>query len=233
MVALYGHALMKRWTGGGVSEGSAGRFPRGGAVRKTCFLMSFATLALAACSTKKTAVNDEFKKDLELASSSDGIAVGSGATNQGLQVVSAIERTAPAPKTPAPSSRVRKYHKAPDATIAPVLVEAPSTVATPEPAPVTTAPVAVDPAPPVSPRPQPQVVNYPVGGNPGTISRGPSTGEIIGAVLGAVLRGAVVHGGGDGDSCDPRTEGRNRGTMVNRRFPGGMTMPTGTYPGRR
>ena len=202
-------------------------------MRKTFLLMSCATLALAACSTKKTAVNDQLKKDLELASSSDGITVGSGGTNQGLQVVSAIERTAPAPKTLAPSSKVRKYHKAPSPTIAPVVAEAPATVTAPEPTPVTTAPVAVDPAPPVSPRPQPQVVNYPVGGNSGTISRGPSTGSVIGSIFGAVLRGVVVGGMGDGDSCDPRTEGRNRGTQVNRRFPGGMTMPTGTYPGRR
>jgi hypothetical protein len=188
-------------------------------VRKTYLLMSCAALALAACSTKKTAANDDLKKDLELASSSDGIAVGTGGTNQGLQVVSAIERTAPGPKAPAPSSKVRRYHKAPDAPPALVVAEAPATVTTPEPTPVTTSPVAVDPAPPVSPRPQPQVVNYPVGGNPGTISRGPSTGEVIGAVLGAVLRGVVVGGMGGGDSCDPRTEGRNRGhAAVNRRW---------------
>ena len=201
-------------------------------MRKAYLLIGCATLALAACSTKKTAVNGDLKKDLELASSSDGIAVGSGGTNQGLQVVSAIERTAPAPKAPAPSTRVRTHRKAPTATPAPVVAEAPATVTTPEPTPVTTAPVAVDPAPPISPRPQPQVVNYPAGGNPETISRGPSAGEVIGAVLGAVLRGAVVGGVMGGDSCDQRTENR-RHASVNQRFPGGMNLPSGIYPGRR
>jgi hypothetical protein len=209
-------------------------------VRRIYLLMSGATLALAACSTKKTTANDDFKKDIELASSSDGIAVGSGATNHGLQVVSAIERTAPAPKAPALSSRARKHHKASDASAAAVVGEDPATVGTPEAAPITTVPVTVDPAPPISPRPQPQVVNYPV-------SRGPSVCVVVGGVLGAVLRGTVA-GIGDCDACDPRTDGRNHlpaavnrrwwidgggSTMINQRFPGGMTTPSGTFPGHR
>jgi len=58
----------------------------------------------------------------------------------------------------------------------------------------------------------------------GTVSRGGGSGvgSVIGAVLGAVLRGGIVIGG-DGDTCDPRTDGRHGG-MVNRRF------PRGTFP---
>jgi len=71
-------------------------------VRKTYLLMSCAALALAACSTKKTAANDDLKKDLDMASTSDGIALASSSA-KGSQVVSAIERTSP----PAP-----RYSKA-------------------------------------------------------------------------------------------------------------------------
>jgi hypothetical protein len=59
---------------------------------------------------------------------------------------------------------------------------------------------------------------------------------VIGTILGVVIRGGVV---GDGDSCDPRTDGRGRGRiLVNRQIPfpgGGMgRMGTGTFPsGRR
>jgi len=186
-------------------------------------------MALAACSgTRKSTASDDLKKDLEMASSSDGLAVAPGTA--GTQVVSAIERTAPAPKAPAPATRARTYHKAPTHTPAPVVAEAPATVSTPEPTPVTTAPEApspvVEPEQPVSHRPQPQVGSIPTegGGMGGTVSRGGGSGvgSVIGAVLGAVLRGGIVIGG-DGDTCDPRTDGRHGG-MVNRRF------PRGTFP---
>jgi hypothetical protein len=197
-------------------------------VRRTFLLVSAATLALAACSgTKKSAANDDLKKDLEMASSNDGLAVAPGTA--GTQVVSAIERTGPAPKAPAPATRARTYHKAPTQTPAPVVAEAPATVSTPEPTPVVSAPEAPGPVvdQPVSHRPQPQVGTIPTegGGMGGTVNRGGGSGvgSVIGAVLGAVLRGGIVVG--DGDSCDPRTDGRHGG-MVNRRFPGGR----GTFP---
>jgi hypothetical protein len=186
-------------------------------VRKISLLIGGAVIALAACSSdKKPVANDDLKKDLEMASTSDGLGVGTGATNQSTQIVSAIERTAPAPKSPAASSKAHRYHKAPTKTIEPVVTEAPATVTTPEPIPVAQEPVATDPTP-VMPRPTPQTVSYP-GGNTGTVTRGPSTGSVIGAVLGAVLRGAVVGGMGGGDSCDPRTDGRRRnGGYINQR----------------
>ena len=198
-------------------------------MRKISLLIGGAVVALAACSgEKKTATNDDLKKDLELASTSEGLGVGTGAAN-GTQVVSAIERTTPAPKAPALSSKAHRYHKAPTRTVAPVTTEAPATVVTEEPTPVAPEPVAVDPTP-VIPRPQPQTVSYP-GGNTGNVGSGNNTGAVIGAILGAVIRGAVVGGMGDGDTCDPRTERRGRrGGSVNQRIPRIGTFPIGTFP---
>ena len=203
-------------------------------MRRISLFIGGAVVALAACSgDKQTAANDTLKKDLELASTSEGLGVGTGAATNGTQVVSAIERTAPAPKAPALSSKAHRYHKAPTQTPAPVLTEAPATVTTPEPTPVATEPVATDPGP-VMPRPTPQTASYP-GGNSGTIDRGPntgsSTGSVIGTILGAVIRGAVVGGMGGGDTCDPRTEGRHRrggggpSISINQRIP-----RIGTFP---
>lgn len=198
-------------------------------MRKISLFIGGAIVTLAACSgSKKSATNDDLKKDLELASTSEGLGVGTAATNPSTQIVSAIERTGPAPKTVARASKAPRYHKAPTHTVAPVETEAPATVTAPEPTPVATVPVAVDPAP-TMPRPAPQTASYP-GGNAGTVGSGTSTGSVIGSILGAVLRGAVVGGMGDGDSCDPRTEGRHRrgGTIsINQQIP-----RIGTFPRR-
>lgn len=198
-------------------------------MRKVSLLIGGAVVALAACSGQKQTAsgNDELKKDLELASTSDGLGVGTGA-NQSTQVVSAIERTTPAPKAPALSSKARRYHRAPTQTVAPVQTEATATVTTPEPTPVAPEPVAADPVP-VMPRPTPQTASYP-GGSTGDIGRGTSTGSVLGTILGAVIRGAVVGGMGGGDTCDPRTEGRNRRgggatISINQRIP-----RIGTFP---
>src|SRR3954462_4986650 len=87
-------------------------------MRKSYLLLAgVGAVLLAACSTdKKTSVNDDLKKDLELASSSDGITLANSSPNAGQQVVSAIERTAPAPKQKAPSNTVRRHKAAPKAT---------------------------------------------------------------------------------------------------------------------
>lgn len=207
-------------------------------MRKISLLIGGAVVALAACSggDKKTAANDDLKKELELASTSDGLGVGTGAVNPSTQIVSTIERTAPAPRAPAASARAPRHHRAPTHTVAPVETEAPATVTTPEPTPVATEPVAADPTP-VSPRPTPQTASYP-GGNAGTIGRGPdagpSAGSVLGSILGAVIRGAVV-GGMGGDTCDPRTDGRHgRGGArlpVGSTFPGGIVISRlGTVP---
>ena len=71
-------------------------------MRKSYLLLAGAgAVLLAACSgDKKASMNDDLKKDLELASSSDGITLANSSPNAGQQVVSAIERTAPPARQP-------------------------------------------------------------------------------------------------------------------------------------
>jgi hypothetical protein len=194
-------------------------------MRKTYLLLAGAgAVLLAACSAdKKTSMNADLKKDLELASSSDGITLANSSPNAGQQVVSAIERTAPAPKQKAPSNTVRRHKAAPKATPQVAQTTAPASVTQTEEQSVAPAPSANEPTP-VSPRPQPVAVSYPSGpssgGDDGRVSGGGSSaGAVIGTILGAVIRGGVV--GGDGDNCDPRTDGRGgrAGSLPNHQIP--------------
>jgi hypothetical protein len=214
-------------------------------MRKTYLLLAGAAV-LAACSAdKKTSMNDDLKKDLELASSSDGITLANSSPNAGQQVVSAIERTTPPAKQQTPSNRVRTHKPAPKSPPQVVRAKAPATVAQNEEQSV--APAPVDPTP-VSPRPQPVAVSYPSGassgGDDGRVSSGGSSaGAVLGTILGAVIRGGVV---GDVDNCDPRTDGRRPrypiaiGRQIPSTFPGsgrigrvigsGAGLPTGRMP---
>ena len=194
-------------------------------MRKSYLLLAGAgAVLLAACSgDKKVAMNDDLKNDLALASSSDGITLANSSPNSGTQVVSAIERTTPPARKVAPSTTVRRHKPAPKSPPQVVKTQAPAQVAQNEPQPVAQAPVSNDPMP-VSPRPQPIPVSYPSGpssgGDEGTVSRGSTAGAVIGTILGAVIRGGIVMG--DGDNCDPRTEGRGA-RQPNNRFPiGGL-----------
>jgi outer membrane biosynthesis protein TonB len=192
-------------------------------MRKTYLLLAGAAV-LAACSAdKKTAMNDDLKKDLELASSSDGITLANS-SNAGQQVVSAIEQTTPPARQQTPTTRVRNHKPAPKSPPRVVRTQAPASVAqtTEE---QSVAPAPVDPTP-VSPRPQPVAVSYPSGsssgGDDGRVSSGGSSaGAVIGTILGAVIRGGVV---GDVDNCDPRTEHRRPPIMIGRQIPS-------TFPG--
>ncbi len=219
-------------------------------MRKSYLLLAGAgAVLLAACSgDKKASINDDLKKDLELASSSDGIALANSSPNAGQQVISAIERTTPPTKQQTPSTRVRRHKPAPKSPPQVVETKAPATVAQTEEQSVAPAPVADDPTP-ISPRPQPVPVSYPrgpsSGGDNGRASGGGSNvGAVLGTILGAVIRGGVV--GGDGDTCDPRTDGRRGrgGIQINQRMPfpvgriGGVSrsgvgsIPMGRFPGR-
>jgi hypothetical protein len=196
-------------------------------MRKSYLLLAGAGAAfLAACSggDKKVAINDDLKNDLALASSSDGITLANASPNSGQQVISAIERTAPPARQTAPSTRVKKHKPAPKSPPQVVKTKAPATVAQTEEQSVSPQPVANDPTP-VSPRPQPVAVSYPSGpssgGDNGSGSSGSGVGSVIGSILGAVIRGGIVVG--DGDSCDPRTDGRRTGHPV--------SFPTSGYPG--
>jgi len=183
------------------------------------FLAGASAVLLAACSgDKKASINDDLKKDLELASSSDGITLANNSPNAGQQVVSAIEQTAPPSRQQAPSAKVRHHKPAPKSPPQVVRTQAPATVAQNETQSVAPAP-AEDPTP-VSPRPQPVAVSYPSGpssgGDDGRVSSGGSgVGAVLGTILGAVIRGGIVVG--DGDNCDPRTDGRH--SQVNNRMP--------------
>jgi hypothetical protein len=233
------------------SEGS--HFPslgEGVSMRKSYLLLAGAgAVFMAACSgSKKTSVNDDLKKDLELASSSDGITLANSSPATGQQVVSAIEQTAPAPKQKAPSNTVRRHKPAPKAPPQVAQTRAPATVSQTEEQTVAQAPVAADPTP-VTPRPQPVAVSYPSGpssgGDDGRVSSGGAgVGAVLGTILGAVIRGGVV---GDVDNCDPRSEGRGR-SYPNHQIPivlggrmggiprsGGVTStrpPIGRFPSR-
>jgi hypothetical protein len=188
-------------------------------MRKGYLLLAGAgAVLLAACgSDKKASVNDDLRKDLELASSSDGITLANNSTSAGQQVVSAIEQTAPPTRKPAASTRARTHRAAPKSPPHAVQAEAPAQVVSNEPHSVAPAPVANDPMP-VSPRPQPVAVSYPSGassgGDDGRASGGSSAGAVLGTILGAVIRGGVVMGD---DDCDPRSDGRH--TSVNQRIP--------------
>ena len=185
------------------------------------FLAGAGAVLLAACSgDKKAAMNDDLKKDLELASSNDGITLANSGS-AGTQVVSAIERTTPPSRKQAPSTQVRRHKPAPKSPPQVVRTQAPATVAENDQQSVAPQPVANDPTP-VSPRPQPVAVSYPSGpssgGDDGRVSTGSTAGAVIGSILGAVIRGGVV---GDVDNCDPRTDGRGgrSGVLINNRLP--------------
>lgn len=179
-------------------------------MRKSYLLLAGAgAVLLAACGgDKKTSMDDDLKKSLDLASSSDGITLANSSPNASQQIVSAIEQTAPPAKQQAPSNTVRRHKAAPKSPPKVVQTQAPATVTEPDVQTVAQAPVADDPTP-ISPRPHPVAVSYPSspssGGDDGRVrSGGSSAGAILGTILGAVIRGGVV---GDVDNCDPRTEG--------------------------
>jgi hypothetical protein len=187
-------------------------------------LIGAAGLIVAACSGKSTLMSDELKKDLDLASTSDGLALASSSA-KGSQVVSAIERTTPpAPRQVAQSQRVVKHKPAPKAPPAPVEAQKADVSEEVELQPVAVANTPVEPEPSQSPRPHP--IEMPSGSGE-TVSRGggSNAGAILGGILGVVLRGGIVVGD---DECDPRTDGRRRApASINQRLPGGI----GTFPG--
>jgi hypothetical protein len=195
-------------------------------------LISAAGLIVAACSGKDARMSDDLKKDLDLASTSDGLALAPSAA-KGSQVVSAIERTTPpAPRQIAQSQRVVKHKPAPRANPAPVVAQKADVSDEVENQPVAVAQAPTEPEPTQSPRPRP--VEMPSGGGSGvSVGRGggSSVGSVLGGIIGVVLRGGIVIGD---DACDPRTDGRRRNPgSINNRFPVGIggTFPNGTFPG--
>ncbi|HUQ18068.1 MAG TPA: hypothetical protein VM099_00530 [Gemmatimonadaceae bacterium] len=182
-------------------------------------LISAAGLIVAACSGKDSKMSDDLKKDLDQASTSDGLALASPAS-KGSQVVSAIEQAnPPAPRQVAPSRRVAKHKAAPTRTPAPVETQNADVSEEVAEQPAQVEPAPVEPAPTQSPRPRPVAIST---GGGSTVGRGGGSG--LGTILGGIS--IVLRGGGvDGDACDPRTDGRHVPISINSRI------PQGTFPG--
>ena len=190
-------------------------------MRKSHLLIASAGVVfLSACgSGDKSAVNAELLKDLELASSADGITLGNGAVASSQQFVSAIERTTPPARAVARSAPVKRHKPARKSPPQVVRTEAPAEVTEAEPSEVRMVFTPIESDAPVSPRPQPVAVSYPSGPSSVGSDGGSATGAVIGTIFGVVLRG----GGAGVDHCDPRRDGRNRGPviLVNNPFPTG------------
>ena len=175
---------------------------------------SAAIVLLSACGSQgKSAIDADLRKDLELASSSDGISLGNGAVTASQQFVSSIEQATPPARAVAKSSRVKRHKAAPKAPPQVVQTEAPAEASEPEPQMVASAPVAGEIEAPVSARPQAIPVSYPGGASSG----GSEGGSSAGGIFGAIIRGGVV----DGDHCERHRNGRNRGSVIsiNNRIP--------------
>jgi hypothetical protein len=198
-------------------------------MRKTYLLFAgVGVVLLAACdSQSRSTIDADLQKDLELASSADGISLGNGAITSGQQFVSSIERTTPPVRKVAASARVKRHKPAPKSPPQVVQTEAPAAVSESEVQSVATAPVEVALDAPVSPRPQPIAVSYPSGESSVGNGGGSGTGAVLGTIFGVVIRGGAV---GDIDHCDERTVRRGRGTgiLVNNRLP----FPVGGSVGR-
>ena len=201
-------------------------------MRKSHLLLATATVVLlSACdSGNKSAVNPDLLKDLELASSADGITLGNEAGASSQQFVSSIERTSPPARAVAKSAPVKRHKPARKAPPQVVRTEAPADVSESEPSEVRMVFTPIESDAPITPRPQPVAVSYPSGassgGSDGSVGSGTSTGAVLGTIFGVVLRG----GGAGVDHCDPRVDGRRRGgtsISINRRMP----FPTGSRSG--
>lgn len=189
-------------------------------------LIGAAGLIVSACSGNSKTMSDDLKKDLELASTSDGLTLAANAAKAS-QIVSAIERTTPpAPRRVAQSQRVVKHKPAPKAPPAPVESEVAEVTEEVEPQPMIETPAPTESAPAAAPRPHP--IEMPSGSGVQVGQGGGSnTGAVLGGIISVVLRGGAV----DGDECDPRTDGR-RGRIgtaiaINSRIP----VIRGTFPG--
>jgi hypothetical protein len=192
-------------------------------MRKTYLLIATAGVVfLSACgSGNDNAISADLMKDLELASSNDGIMLGNEAVASS-QVVSAIESNSPPARQVAKSAPVKRHKPVRKAPPQVVRTQAPADVIESEPVTVANMPVVTLPDAPITPRPQPIQVSYPSGpssgGSDGSVGSGSGTGAVLGTIFGVVLRGGVA---GD-DHCDPRRTGRRtRGTViaVNNRIP--------------
>ncbi len=199
--------------------------------------LSLALLS-AACSKRPeptASLPDDLTKDLAAASASASQLATAPQSYQRMRFVSDIERSRAA--TPASRPKVSRRHEQMTASqhasgdpIVSMASHTLETVATPAEAhaPEPTIVVAAQPAP------EPMVMQS---GGPSDAGVSPDYGRGIGGLLGGILGGVVIRGGHAGpDKCDPRTDGRARGT-ISSRPDFSMPLPTGQpifgRPGRR
>jgi hypothetical protein len=198
------------------------------------FAVGLSAVVVAACGRNSApanrAMSDDLKRDLQLATTS-GLDLASQQRAASFPLTEIPQASAPSP-TPtlrkgAGPKAVRSKHPTLKASPEPTVVanaEEPQTeVMQKDPSP-TTEPTP-DPTAPAVPRPSPMPTNPDGGegahGHGGGGSRpGANDGGVLGTIFGVILRGGI----GDGDHCDPRSDGRGRG----RRLP--PNMPPSRYP---
>ena len=189
--------------------------------------LTASVLVLAACSSKSDTMNEELKKDLDVAASNDGLSLTSN--GQGQQVVSAIEQAPPAPKKIAASQRAVRHRQVEKGDPAPVEAAAGTPTTETELQSMENAPVATTNDAPVAPRPTPVMTQMPGGNGEG---HGGSGVGAAGVGIGIEILGVVLRGGAVGeDHCEPpgRATRRPPPIAVNNRIP----VIRGTFPGRR
>ncbi len=192
-------------------------------MRSSMLAVGLSAVVLAACgkngASPNRAMNDDLKRDLQLASSS-GLDLASQQAAKGFALTEIGQSSAPSPapaikKGAGPKavrSKTPTVKAAPDASIESKAEEPTTEVMAQAPSPTTEQ--VPDPVAPAVPRPSPTPIN-PNGGegaqgqngggpNPGA---GDGGGSVLGGIFGAILRGGVV----DGDHCDPRRDGRRGG----------------------
>jgi hypothetical protein len=166
---------------------------------------------------------DDLKRDLAAAAIPTSDLATAPTSYQRMRFVSDIERTRAS--VPAKRPKISQHHERMVAVRQPATqVDRIASMASTTPAPVSTpeAPseepsivvVGARPAPPPSSTQASQPEEHGGGGG-------------IGGLLGGIFSGAVIRGGRAGpDKCDPRTDGRARGTIIDRPdF--GLPLPTG------
>ena len=203
-------------------------------LRSSMFAVGLSAVVVAACGRNSApanrAMSDDLKRDLQLATTS-GLDLASQQRAASFPLTEIPQSSAPSPtrtlKKGAGPKAVRSKHPTVKASPEPTVVanaEEPQTeVMQKDPSP-TTEPTP-DPMAPAVPRPSPMPTNPDGGegahGHGGGGSRpGANDGGVLGTIFGVILRGGI----GDGDHCDPRSDGRGRG----RRLP--PNMPPSRYP---
>ena len=207
-------------------------------LRSCVFAVGLSVVVVAGCAKNgapaNRAMSDDLKRDLRLASST-GLDLASQQKAASFPLTEIPQSSAPSP-TPAlrkgaGPKAVKSKHPTVKATPEASVVanaEEPETEIMQK-APSRTTEPTPDPSAPAVPRPSPTPTNPNAGeGAHGHDGGGPNPGagdgggSILGGIFGTILRGGI----GDGDHCDPRTDGRHgRGRPV---YGGGF--PNNPYP---